>query len=141
LCFDFSVVELGFGSLQLPATFGFKVLSPASATSRLTELSLSNLAYPFLPYAYLFLIAMGVLVFIMKIGPTVKLPKRLILKRPIDYAKRLRSQVDCIKEKEFEPLSAHFPLSLALLISFVVSILVVVITILPWINPTNRLVV
>ena len=126
---------------NIPNVLNLPVLSSASAVHwRLAELSLSNLTYPFLPYAYLLLIILGVVGFLAKLAPAVSLPENWQNQGVFRLWNRFRKAVESCKEKNCEPLSAHFPLIIAVLISFVVSCLFVVITVLSWINPTYRLV-
>ena len=70
----------------------------------------------------------------------MSLPKKLADKWIANFAHRIRSSVDSCKDLASEPLIGHLPLALAILVSIVASSLLVVITVLPWINPTNRLV-
>jgi hypothetical protein len=126
---------------NIPYALNLPVSSWAVAVHwKVVELSLSNLGYPFLPYGYLIFVVLGVAAFIVKVVPAVRLPKKLVDKGIINFIHRFRFSVESCKEQVSEPLSGHLPLVVALLVSFVVSLLLVVITVLPWINPTYRLV-
>ena len=114
-------------------------LSGVAVHWNLVELSFSNLAYPFLPYAYLFFIILGVAVFAVKAAPTERFSVK-ISGRLAESAGRFKEVVSSCKGQACEPLSGRFPLVLAVLVSFVVSSLLVVFTVLPWVNPTYRLV-
>jgi hypothetical protein len=132
------LIELAALALfNLPYTLN---LSVAADNWRLTELYLSNLAYPALPYAYLFFIVLGTAAFIITAVPAIRFPKAPLLTRLQGFIHQVRRTVSSLKEQEFEPLSSRFPLILALLVSIVISVLFVAITVLPWFNPTNRLV-
>jgi len=107
---------------------------------RMVELSLSNLAYPILPYAYVLLIVLGIGAFLVKAAPKTRLPQKFAQNKVVAFYRSVRSSVESSKAQAYEPLSGRFPLGLVLLISFLVSIVFVVVTVLPWINPTYRLV-
>jgi len=103
-------------------------------------LSLSNLLYPLLPYGYLLFIVLGVAAFSWKVLSTTFLGGRWKSNWFSRVAARLRGTFSSFKEQAYEPLGGRFPLSAAVLVSVVVSSLFVVITVLPWVNPTYRLV-
>ncbi len=126
---------------NLPYALNLSTVTSSAAARhwQLTELCLSNLTYPLLPYAYLFFIVLGIGAFIAKIAPPLSWPK-LVSTRLAGFTRQLCKTVESLKETQVQPLSARFPLSFALLFSFIVSTLLVVITVLPWINPTNRLI-
>ncbi|MCL4429788.1 MAG: hypothetical protein M1167_03440 [Chloroflexi bacterium] len=135
-------IELA-GLVLFNAPFALNLPTASSAVAvhwQSMELSLSNLSYPLLPYAYLFFVVLGVGAFLVKIAPSVSLPKKLSDKGFSKLAHRLYSSLESCKEQASEPSSGHLPLGIALLVSIAVSSLLVVVTILPWINPTNRLV-
>ena len=113
---------------------------PVAVHWRLVELSLSNLAYPLLPYGYLAFIILGVAAFLVKVAPAAKLPEKWSSARVVQFAGRLRGAVEFCKEQACEPFSGRFPVAAAVVVSFVVSSLFVVVTVLPWLNPTYRLV-
>ena len=98
----------------------------------LVELSFSNLAYSFLPFAYLFFIALGIFAFSAKALLAGKVGEQFV-----GFVRRLKS---VFKFEAYEPLFGRFPLVLAVLISVAVSVLFVVFTVLPWFNQTNMLV-
>ena len=126
---------------NLPYTLNVPAASSAVAVHwRLAELSLSNLAYPLLPYAYLLLISLGVIAFLVKVAPAVSLSTNERSRGLLPIWARFRRAIESCKEKTCEPSSARFPLSVAIMVSCVVSCLFVVVTVLPWINPTYRLV-
>jgi hypothetical protein len=119
-------------------------LSPSATSSaahwNLVELNLSNLAYSVLPYAYLFLIVLGVVAFAAKALPI----RRLVDKMPdngfFQLAKSLKSYVESIKNTSNNPITSRFPLAAAVIIAVIMSTAFVTITVLPWVNPTYRLV-
>jgi hypothetical protein len=96
------------------------------------ELSFSNFAYYALPFAYLFFVALGVFAFVVKVLPGSKVGERFVR-----FVGRVKG---VFRFENYEPLSGHFPLVLAVIISVVMSVLFVVFTVLPWFNPTNMLV-
>ncbi len=121
--------------------FVLNVPVEASAVSMhwwLVELSLSNLTYPFLPFAYLFLVVLGVAAFLWKVL-SVTFAGRWKDRRG-GFLDRLRGVAESSKAVEREPFGCRFPVVLAVLISVAVSVVLVVVTVLPWINPTYRLV-
>jgi hypothetical protein len=131
----------GLVLFNVPFTLNLPIASSAVAVHwQLAELSLSNLGYPFLPYAYLFFVILGIAAFLIKVAPAVILPKKLADKWFVNFARRFHRSVESCKEHVPEPLSGHLSLGIAVLVSIVVSCLFVVVTVLPWINPTNRLV-
>ncbi len=136
------VVEVGALILfNLPYTLNLSFAASAVATNwRLVELSFSNLAYPLLPYGFLFLILLGISAYLVELGRSEKFLEKFGKSRVLVCFRRLRLGFESLKDPKYEPISAHFPLALALLISFIVTVLFVVITVLPWFNPTNRLV-
>jgi len=138
----FVFVELaGLVLFNAPAVLNLDPqLSGVAVHWRLVELSFSNLAYPFLPYAYLCFIVLGVVAFVAKVSLTASFSEKFRGKRFIQFASRFKEVIESCKGQECDPLSGRFPLVLAILISFVVSSLLVVITVLPWINPTYRVV-
>lgn len=126
---------------NLPEVLNLPVKSWAIAVHwQLAELSLSNWAYPLLPYGYLLLISLGVVAFLLKVAPAVRLPENWQNQRLIRFWSRFRLAIESCKEQTYEPLNTRFSLGSAVLISFVASSLFVVVTVLPWINPTYRLV-
>ena len=101
----------------------------------LVELSFSNFAYDVLPFAYLLFICLGILGFIVRVLPLDSFSK---------VGNTWRGIVNYLRRKldvgAHESLGSRFPLVLAVSISVVVSVLFVVFTVLPWVNPTNMLV-
>jgi hypothetical protein len=117
-------------ALNLPADSGFAL------HWRLVELSLANSAYPLLPYAYLTFMLLGIAAFLWELAGSNWLSEKFTIS-PLG---QLRAKVESLKQQEFTPKSAGFPIGLALLISFTFSVFFVVITQFPWINPTHRLI-
>jgi len=115
--------------------------SAAAVHWRMVELSLSNIAYPILPYVYLSLVIFGVTAFLWK-ALSVTLADRW--KLPFGWAFGVRGRLRCVvencKAEACMPFVGRFPLSAAFFVSVVVFAVLVVITVLPWINPTYHLV-
>jgi hypothetical protein len=107
---------------------------------RLVELSLSNLAYPFLPYSYLLFIILGVVAFLVNVAPAWRLPEKWSNVQFVRLWGRFRDIIESCKEQAYAPFRGRFPIVAVVLFSFVISSLLVVVTVLPWMNPTNRLV-
>jgi hypothetical protein len=103
------------------------------------ELSFSNLAYPFLPYLYLFFVLLGLFGFIIKALPFGWLSK-IKDERFGMFLGRLRGNIGASDNNGFTFLKDRFVLVLAVLVGAFVSCLFVVFTVLPWTNPTNMLV-
>ena len=104
------------------------------------ELSFSNLFYPFLPYAYLLFILLGVFAFVIRVLPPTWGSSKFRFERVVQFVSRLKAVFESCKRRECELLSGRFPLVLAVFVSVVVSCLFVVFTVLPWVNPTYMLV-
>jgi hypothetical protein len=104
------------------------------------ELGFSNLAYPFLPYAYFLFVFLGIAGFGVKLAPESWFVAKIRGKRFVSFFRRLSGMFQLSWNDEFEFLSGHFVLVLAVVVSAVVSCLFVVFTVLPWTNPTNMLV-
>ena len=104
------------------------------------ELGLSNLFYALLPYAYLAFVVLGIGVFVWKLIVGDGFFAKLGGSRLLWFFGRLKEAVLSVKAQGFEPSSGRFPLVAALAISFVVSSLLVAVTVLPWLNPTYRVV-
>ncbi len=98
----------------------------------IVELNFSNFAYPALPFAYLFFVGLGVFAFVVKVLPSSKIGERFA-----GFVRHLKGKFQL---ENYQPLSGRLPLVLAVIISIVISILFVVFTVLPWVNPTNMLV-
>ena len=105
----------------------------------LLDLSFSNVVYPLLPLAYLFLVFLGVIGLLVKLGFIQKISAWLA-RQNIRSIFRFSGLFDDLQKEDFGFLNGRFPLVLALLVSVAVSSLLVVFTVLPWINPTYRLV-
>ncbi len=104
------------------------------------ELNLSNLAYPLLPYLYLFFVVLGVVAFGTKVALTTRLSRGWIRGRFSGYVARFQEAFEGCKNAAYDSLGGRFPLIAAVLVSILVSSLFVVVTVLPWANPTYRLV-
>jgi hypothetical protein len=115
-------------------------LSGSVAHLRIVEMSFSNLFYPFLTYAYLFLIFLGIFIYAVKVLPLKRLSDKFKPKQLIDSSAWLKNFSERYFTLENQPLGTRFPLILAVAVSIVVSVLFVVFTVLPWANPTNMLV-
>jgi hypothetical protein len=115
-------------------------LSGAGLHWNLVELSFSNLAYPFLPYAYLLFVLMGIVGFIVKVVPGRLLISRVKGEFFLKFVCRLRGIFDFCWDSSYEFRFGSLGVLLAVLVSVVVSCLFVVFTVLPWVNPTNMLV-
>lgn len=108
----------------------------------LVDQSFADLFYPLLPAAYLFFVFLGLASILVKLN---------LFQRLLD---RTHRQTLCkligiswlldIDQKDpdapFGFLNRRIFLALAILASFAVSVILVIITVLPWINPTFRLV-
>lgn len=124
----FSVpVALNFGSSALGLHWSF------------VELSFANLAYPFLPYAYLLLVLLGVAAFVIKVAPA-RWVSKISRSRFSAFFAPLKGSFELGNDDGFGFLRGRFVLVLAILVGVAVSCLFVVFTVLPWTNPTNMLV-
>jgi hypothetical protein len=103
------------------------------------ELVLSNLAYPFLPYAYLLFVLLGIVCFVVKVAPNVWVSK-VGWKRFSSFFASLKNSFELNSDVGFEFLRGRLALVGAILVGAVVSCLFVLFTVLPWANPTNMLV-
>ena len=103
------------------------------------ELSFSNLAYPFLPYAYLFLVFSGIVAFVVKALPTDWSFK--IKGRHFEtFRGRLSGSFESSSNGGFDFLRGRFVLVAAVFVGATISCLFVIFTVLPWSNPTHMLV-
>ena len=109
-------------------------LNPGAVATHLAvvELNFSNFGYPVLPFAYVFFVGLGVFAFLAKALLSGKIGER--------FSGFVRHLKDAFQLENYPPLSGRLPLFLAVIISIVISSLFVVITVLPWVNPTNMLV-
>ena len=124
----FSVpVALNFGSSALGLHWSF------------VELSFANLTYPFLPYAYLLLVLLGVAAFAIKVAPA-RWVSKISGSRLSVFFGPLKGSFELGNDDGFGFLRGRFVLVLAILVGIAVSCLFVVFTVLPWTNPTNILV-
>lgn len=103
------------------------------------DLNLVNLTHSVLPWMYLFLVGLGVLSVFIKIG---------VLNRGFDFFKGKKGLKSCsyisyfkdFDEKVHPFFNSNLVLSVAFIISVVICIVLVILTVMPWINPTYRLV-
>jgi len=104
------------------------------------ELSLSNLAYPILPYVYLSFVLLGIGALFVQLMPTGWLSKTV----KVRFGPFVLSLSDFFELKHddarFGFFRGRFVLTIVVLVSSVISCLFVVFTVLPWANPTNMLV-
>jgi hypothetical protein len=105
----------------------------------MTELSLSNVAYPFLWLTYLLLASLAIIAFVCKSLPTKTMSKTNGAMRGKSIS-RIIEKFDRVCRSQSELKVSHRILAVALLFSIVFSFLFVVFTILPSTNPTNMLV-
>ena len=105
----------------------------------MVELNFSNLAYPVLPYVYLFFVLLGVVGFVVKVLPTGRLSK-IRGGWFAAFLGRLRGSFELGGDGGLEFLRGRFVLVVAILVGAVVSCLFVLFTVLPWANPTHMLV-
>lgn len=126
-------------SYNFPVAINSSIASSAFALHwNSVELSLSNSVYPILPFGYLFFIIAGIVAFLFEIGLTI-IPKEKLNLVFIRAIVRLRKSFEPVsREGKFSSGSLSF--ALAIMFSITISSLLVVITVLPWINPTYRLV-
>ncbi len=103
------------------------------------ELVFSNLAYPFLPYAYLLFVLLGIVCFAVKVAPNGWASK-VGWKRFSSFFASLKNIFELNSDVGFEFLRGRLVLIGAILVGAVVSCLFVLFTVLPWANPTNMLV-
>jgi hypothetical protein len=134
LCFE--VTTLILFNFPVTLNIGYGVVSLHWNN---VELSFSNLAYPFLPYIYLFFVLLGVFGFIIKALP-VGMSSKIKNERFRMLLGRLRCNIEVNEDNGFIFLKNRFVLILAVLFGAIVSCLFVVFTVLPWTNPTNILV-
>lgn len=132
------VVEVGaLVTYNLPFVLNLSIASSAFALHwRLVELSLANWAYPIVPYAYLAFMLIGIAAYLWELIHLDGLSKKLMN----SMLGNLQVKVELLKQQTIKSKSASFPLGLAIVISFALSVFFVVITQLSWINPTHRLI-
>ena len=104
------------------------------------ELVFSNMGYPFIPYAYLMLVLLGVAAFVVMVLPGKWLFNKIRGGWLVGFEARLRGLFDLNREIGTSFLRGRLAVPLAVVVSSVVSCLFVVFTVLPWVNPTNMLV-
>lgn len=102
------------------------------------DLSFVNLAYPLLPWGYLFLVGLGFLSVFFKVG---------VFQSVFDYFRGRKEFVPFSKGTVFNGklgsfsfLNSNLILGLAVAVCVVVCVVLVVLTVVPWVNPTYRLV-
>jgi hypothetical protein len=125
---------------NVPAALNFRPqVSVTSSLLDMTELSLSNLAYPLLWITYLLLSSFAILAFVCKILPSKVMDKitGVMRRKTIN---RFIEKFDRVYRSQLELRVTTRILVVALIFSMVLSILFVVFTILPSSNPTNMLV-
>jgi hypothetical protein len=103
------------------------------------ELVFSNLAYPFLPFAYLLFVLLGIVGFALKLAPDGWASK-VGWKRFSSFFASLKNGFELNGDVGFDFLRGHLVLIGAIVVGAVVSCLFVLFTVLPWANPTNMLV-
>jgi hypothetical protein len=104
------------------------------------ELVFSNLAYPFLSYAYFLFVLLGIGALIVKVLPSSWLNMLSWGKLLGSFLSRANRVLKLDWKSELDFVSGRFALVLAVFISGAVSCLFVAFTVLPWANPTNMLV-
>ena len=132
-------IEVGtliFFSIPVVSNFGFGAFG---LHWNFVELSLSNLAYPFLPYVYLLFVLLGVVGFLAKVVPLGRIFQNKGL-RVATFFSGLKDKFELGSDGGFEFFGGRFVLIGAILIGAVISCLFVLFTVLPWTNPTNMLV-
>jgi hypothetical protein len=130
------VAELFFFNVPVVLNFGSGV---AGLHWDKVESSFANLAYPFLPYAYLLFVFLGITGFIVKVLPKAWF-SRIKGRWGGSVLNRFQSSFEFGDSDGFGFLKRHFILILAILVSSIISCLFVVFTVLPWTNPTHMLV-
>jgi hypothetical protein len=104
------------------------------------DLSFSNVVYPLLPLAYLVFIVLGVLGVFAKIDVWARFFEKPRVRGFLHRASRIKRILD-VGKKEYSPLPhSRLVLVIAIFVSIAISSVLVVITVLPWINPSFRLV-
>jgi len=138
----FAFIEAGALVLfNVPAVLNFPAGSlPFGLHWQLVALGVSNLVYPFLPYVYFVFLVLGVIAFLLKAFPVAGLVARWRSSRFLAFARRFVGVTGCDQSQNYAHVRGRFAVVLALLVSIVVSCLLVVVTVLPWVNPTYRLV-
>ena len=136
------VLVVEFGDLALFNAPAAMNLVPVNAGMHwsFVEQCFSNLFYPYVSYAYLFFVFLGVVVFIWKVVPLKRFSGEFRGARLISALGRLGHSFDIVENGTFAFLRRRYVLTVAVLVSAVVSCLFVVFTVLPWVNPTNMLV-
>ncbi len=125
---------------NIPNMLNFPVKSSAFAVHwNMVELNIFNLVYPLIPFGYLFFIIIGIVAFFIKVGLTI-LPRERLSLGFVRFFRILRKLFEFGNSEDDDLQKWRLPFGLAILFSIVVSSLLVVITVLPWINPTYRLV-
>lgn len=103
-------------------------------------LSLDNLFYPFLPYLYLGFVFLGIAAFLAKVFPFGVCFDRFKGGRLSRFVGLLAGLFSFPGDCEFGFLRSRLALISAIVASSVISVLFVVFTLLPWVNPTGILV-
>jgi hypothetical protein len=126
---------------NLPILFKLPPIAPGIASYwNMVGLSLSNVAFGVLPYGYLLLIFLGIGAFVGLVLPVGRWVEKGRSKGVFRFIWRLRASAESVKDAAKSPFSSRFPLAAAVAVSVFVSCALVVVTVLPWINPTFRLV-
>ena len=104
------------------------------------ELVFSNLAYPFLPFVYLFFVLLGVVGGVVLVLPWQRLVDAFRGGWLVRFGERLSRFFALSGEGELGFMRRRAVVYLAVLGGAIVSCLFVVFTLLPWVNPTGMLV-
>jgi hypothetical protein len=126
---------------NLPMVFNLGPESSAVALHwNLVELSFSNLGYPFLPFVYLFFVLLGVFGAVVLVLPWEKIASKLNAEGLIRLKDRLNALFVLQSLGEIGFFGGRVFVYFAVLVGAVVSCLLVVFTVLPWVNSTGILV-
>ncbi len=103
-------------------------------------LSMDNLFYPFLPYLYLGFVFLGIVAFAVQVLPIRVWFDRFKGSRLSNFVGRLVGSFSFPSDCDYVFLRSRIALISAVVVSSVISVLFVVFTMLPWVNPTGILV-
>jgi hypothetical protein len=131
MVFEFTI----FAFVSVPNTLNFS-LNPQSLHLSNLGLNFFNLTYPILPYEYLLFVFLGIAAFFVKFQSS----KLLNFRRVRVFLGILSTKLRSSSKMNSDFLDGRFTLVLVVVFSVVVSCLFVVLTVLPWTNPTNMLV-
>lgn len=117
-------------------------LSPLAVHWNAVALSLFNLTYPILPYIYLLFVLLGVSTYLVRAFSLNSLVARFSARWSNELSSHLINLFALDKKCDFKLnfKNSRLALVIAIAVSAGVSCLFVVLTLLPWVNPTGMLV-